>query len=164
MWEAAGRSPGPFLKWFAEQADKLRSGIEVGDREVAAREGVLEGFRAIADVLDRWGVTDGEQLARHFHNQRRRARIGSTLGVAALTDLWVELERQDERVSMLDSIARQIIAASASTEQAPARRHMRDRTVPAEPPESAWATLDTVDLESEFKRKVPVLQSCPIFL
>ena len=153
-----------FVQWLAEQAGKLRAGVEVGDQEVEAREGVLEGFRAMADVLDRLDVADGEALARRFHSQRRRARVGDTLGVAALTDFWVELERSDERISMLDAVVRQIIATSASIEQAPARRHMRDRAVPAEPPESAWVVLDAVELESEFKRRVPVLQSCPIFL
>jgi hypothetical protein len=130
---------------------------------------VKEGFQALRGALRSLGADGEESLVTFVRERRRRARMGRPLGAHATRAVVDEAHGCDDRVSILETVARELVLtfgrrAPPPPRQTKAPRRSARQRVPAEPPEDSWPQLDSVSLGEFSQLRIPTLRSCPAFV
>ena len=163
LWEAAGFTGSAIADWMQNHLGSSIGVFQQGDQVVDCASALGDALAAIKSVMLSWDINDATELESFLRNQRRRAKIGKTLGAEASFTLSQQLEERDDRIRSINLMVVQFVLVLAG--EAPDRpSRARTNNNPTEPPESAWRHMDGIDVKTIYRRRIRVLQSCPVFL
>ena len=131
------------------------------------------GWAALRAVLRSWGIQSPEQLSQWLRSRGFPVvRPGHHISARAQEYLLHEGCTEDARVALLETVFVLITLHLGRTSGVPPPTRLNhtgsrgavSRAISTTLPLSSWESLDEVNLEEWFLRRVPIMKKCPHFL